>query len=119
MRSTGITFPTMKCDVNVCKAACCYNVPMNKSYLSVYRKKIVNPVIRVETMGDKVVPITNNDLGKNKCPFLTEKCKCNIYKSRPDVCVKFGTGDGFLNCTYLTGIPIDESKIKKLLYGLN
>lgn len=98
-----------KCNVKECHAACCYNVPMSRGYLSAYRKKIVNPILRVESEGfdDVVIPWTNNDSEKNKCPFLRSDCRCNIYQSRPNICRIFGDGklSRFLNCEYITGVP--------------
>lgn len=93
----------MKCNIKECKGSCCYNVPIDKSYLSAYRKKIVTPVIRkMDAGGNMIVPITSEDLDNNKCPFLTDNYKCNIYESRPDICRKFGTGKHeLLSCAYL------------------
>lgn len=93
----------MKCNTKICKSECCYNVPMSKSYLTAYRKKIVTPVIRLMDAGKNVVvPVTSEDLNNNRCPFLTENYKCNIYESRPEICRKYGTGTHrLLTCEYI------------------
>lgn len=93
----------MKCNVKVCHGACCYNVPMDKAYLSVYRKKIVTPVIRkMDVGGNVIVPMTSEELDSNKCPFLTDNYRCNIYDYRPQICRDFGTGKyKLLSCFYL------------------
>lgn len=101
------------CDISVCHARCCYNVPIPKGYLSAHKKKIVNPILRVERLGEheslggeNVMPFTSEDKDKNKCPFLREDCKCNIYSIRPRVCRDFGTmGDvnNYMRCSYLSG----------------
>lgn len=108
------------CDVSKCHAACCYNVPMEKGFLSVYKKKIVNPVkglgmyedmdktaYRRTKMGNwgraSYLTITNGDPAENKCPFLRDDCKCNIYEHRPAVCRRFGVtpGEPLLHCEYI------------------
>lgn len=114
----------MKCDVKRCKAACCYNVPLEKGFLTAYKKKIVNPVIELKAFTKKenavnfksvmerpqYLMITDKDIKKNKCPFLRDDFKCNIYDSRPALCRKFGTSDErFLNCSYLSGHKTDNS----------
>lgn len=88
----------MRCDLKRCQAECCYNVPIPKKMLSAYRKKIVNPVIRVVDAGrsgkvekmDFVIPQTDEEITKNKCPFLRKDCRCNIYPNRPYLCRIFG-----------------------------
>lgn len=96
-----------KCKTNVCHANCCYNVPLDKKLIGAYRKKIVNPIIRYsDEFGDAnvVLPITDESLAKNKCPFLRADCKCNIYLQRPQLCRMFGDNgkiSKFLHCRYL------------------
>ena len=122
-----------KCNVKLCKAACCYNVPLPKGYLSAYRKRIINPVLKIEKQPkevgadvglgrDIVLVITNEDISKNKCPFLREDCKCNIYDIRPHICRIFGTTPNvrFLNCEFLSGIPnkIPDSELAESLLQL-
>lgn len=109
----------MKCDISKCKGACCYNVPIDKTYLSAYRKKIARDVIRLEQYSDDtVLPITNNDQSKNACPFLNEKFRCNIYNVRPKVCRLYGDGDYLLNCEFLTGIKLDAEMVMNSLLHL-
>lgn len=94
-----------KCNVKICRAACCHNTPIERGYLSAYSKRIANKVLEVVPMADDVVvPITDYDMEKNKCPFLNEHYRCNIYDVRPSVCRKFGVDTGeskFLRCKFL------------------
>ena len=85
----------MKCRLNKCHACCCYNIPFADGELEKFADKIVNPVVYTEPLGPALVAFTveiNNilDIDKNKCPFLRDDYKCNIYDNRPDVCRKFG-----------------------------
>lgn len=114
-----------KCNIAECKAACCYNVPLEKGYLTAYRKKIVNPVIKMAAYSETLegydktktplgraqyLMITDNDGNKNKCPFLRADCKCNIYENRPPICRRYGFSDErLMNCEYLSGHPTDMS----------
>lgn len=97
---------SVKCDVSRCHAGCCYNVPMPKQLLSAFHKRIVNLVLYKEHLnGDMILPYTDNDVNKNKCPFLTERFKCNIYEYRPEICKKFGIGaHPLLHCSFLSDI---------------
>ena len=88
-----------KCLIEKCKADCCYNAPIPKYLLDTYKDKIVNPVFALfpgpnipSRGGRQVIPATNllNRL-RNKCPFLTKECKCNIYNDRPQICREYGT----------------------------
>lgn len=113
------------CDISKCHAVCCYNIPMEKGYLSAYRKKIINPVIRLDKFQEvdnydrikingqrmQYLVITNDDLNKNKCPFLREDCRCNIYSNRPSVCRKFGVtpDEPALRCKFICGQDPDLS----------
>lgn len=98
-----------KCDVSKCHASCCYNAPLPKNYLSALKNRIVNPVKEIIVIdeecfkGDAMCyPVTDYDPNRNKCPFLTDKCRCNIYDRRPPICRKFGNGtEPLLTCTYL------------------
>lgn len=75
----------------------------------------------IEEVGDNdddmVVAWTDNDIEKNKCPFLREDCRCNIYEMRPHICRIFGDGkgSGLLNCEFRTGKPTDYGFIDALL----
>lgn len=88
----------MKCNVKKCFASCCYNVPFPKGFIELHKDAIINKPLEV-----KEVPRKSKDgceFGEfayvsyfwleNKCPFLTEDCKCNIYNYRPMICRKFG-----------------------------
>lgn len=113
------------CDTGRCHAACCYNVPMEKGYLSAYRKKIVTPVIemlpfrqmedydklKVNGHRPQYVVYTDKDLDKNKCPFLRDDCKCNIYDQRPNICRMYGVtpDEPALRCRYICGKDADLS----------
>lgn len=73
-----------KCDISKCKATCCYNAPLPKNYLTALKNRIVTPVKEVIVIDNEGLkgpemcyPIT--DPMKNKCPFLTDNCRCNIY----------------------------------------
>ena len=88
-----------KCLIQKCKTDCCYNAPIPRYLTDMYKDKIVNPVLGYHEMcnipemgGLQVMPITNllNKL-RNKCPFLTKDCKCNIYENRPQICRDYGT----------------------------
>lgn len=60
-------------------------------------------------------PITDYDPEKNKCPFLTENCRCNIYDRRSPICRKFGNGtEPLLTCTYLVPEEQRESAVNRL-----
>lgn len=110
------------CDVSKCHAACCYNVPMEKGYLSAYKKRIANKVMAIGQWGDEgkdayakrkmgdlgrahYLMITDKNPAKNKCPFLRADCKCNIYENRPVICRRYGQtpNERFLHCGYLQG----------------
>lgn len=104
-----------KCDVSKCFAACCYNVPHTKFTLFTNKKRIVTPykrLIEQEACDNEsrklFLPITDEDLKKNKCPFLRDDFKCNIYNQRPWICRVFGTPpkgerSKFLRCGFLEG----------------
>jgi Fe-S-cluster containining protein len=91
----------MSCHTNICKARCCYNVPLDAQEHLAFADKIVNPIVSVLKLdGRAVVPMTDPYPSKNKCPFLTADYKCNIYEHRPAVCRKFGEIPQ-LKCKYL------------------
>lgn len=108
-----------KCDITKCHAACCYNVPLEKGYLTAFKKKIVNPVIAKKPFGNEknydrektalgrgnYLVYTDKDPRKNKCPFLRADCRCNIYADRPKICRDYGTKKNvmFLHCKFLQG----------------
>lgn len=79
-----------KCRICKCNAQCCYNIPFDSGELDRFKEKICNPVLFTLPMGPAVVPFTDADPNKNKCPFLRKDYKCNIYENRPNVCRKFG-----------------------------
>lgn len=111
----------MKCNVSKCHASCCYNVPLPKKYIFALSKRIVNTVkeiviINEDSFKDEVMcyPVTDYNPDKNKCPFLTDKYKCNIYDRRPPICRKFGNGtEPLLTCTYL----VPEEQRESILAG--
>lgn len=110
----------MKCDISKCHGACCYNVPIDKGYLSAYKKRIARPILHAEKLPDgMVMPFTDNDPAKNACPFLNEHYRCNIYEVRPKVCRLYGTGEKFLNCEFLTGKSISTEDVVNGLLQLN
>lgn len=115
-----------KCDISKCHASCCYNAPLPKKYIFALKNRIVNPVKEImvldnenmknENMKNEIMcyPITDYDPEKNKCPFLTENCRCNIYDRRPPICRKFGNGtEPLLTCTYL----VPEEQRESVLAG--
>ena len=79
-----------KCRTSKCNALCCYNIPFERGELDMFKEKIVNKVLFLLPMHGAQVAFTNEDPGRNKCPFLRADYKCNIYENRPDVCRKFG-----------------------------
>lgn len=111
----------IKCDISKCHASCCYNAPLPKKYIFALKNRIVNPVKEIlvidnENMKGEVMcyPITDHNPDKNKCPFLTENCRCNIYDRRPPICKKFGNGtEPLLTCSFL----IPEEQRESVLAG--
>lgn len=108
-----------KCDISKCHASCCYNVPMPKGYFSVYKKKVITPWKRLIEHGRGnngemlYVAVVDEDFHKNKCPFLRDDYKCNIYDKRPWICRVFGTppkgcNSRFLQCGWLNGLEYDN-----------
>lgn len=102
-------------------ASCCYNAPLPKKYIFALKNRIVNPVKEIlvidnENMKGEVMcyPITDHNPDKNKCPFLTENCRCNIYDRRPPICKKFGNGtEPLLTCSFL----VPEEQRESVLAG--
>ena len=80
----------MKCKVHKCNAQCCYNLAFGDGELEKFADKIVNPVLGTMPFGPGVLALTSKKMDDNKCPFLREDLRCNIYECRPDVCRKFG-----------------------------
>lgn len=109
------------CDISKCHASCCYNAPLPKKYIFALKNRIVNPVKEIlviddENMKGEVMcyPITDHNPDKNKCPFLTENCRCNIYDRRPPICKKFGNGtEPLLTCSFL----VPEEQRESVLAG--
>lgn len=105
----------MNCDVSKCKASCCYNAPLPKSYIFALKNRIVNPILELQVLDEmnQCYPITDYDPNKNKCPFLTDKCRCNIYGRRPEICKKFGNGsEPLLTCYEFAETEKEKQKIK-------
>lgn len=97
-----------KCKVHKCHAACCYNIVLPVGMLEQFADKIVNKVISTGPMPFNpefplsVMVETSNSVRENKCPFLRQDYKCNIYAHRPLICRKFGTGGHpMLTCKYI------------------
>lgn len=106
----------MKCDVSKCNANCCYNPPLPKSHIFALSNRIVNKILELVVLDDTKMcyAITDHNPDKNKCPFLTNKCKCNIYDRRPEICKRFGDGsEPLLTCPDLE----DESRRQEILDG--
>lgn len=109
-----------KCNTSKCHASCCYSVPMPKGFFSAFRKKVITPYKRLleqEMTDDKgqrlYIPVVDEDFNKNKCPFLRDDYKCNIYDQRPWICRAFGTPpkgnkSKFLQCGWLNGLEYDN-----------
>lgn len=80
-----------KCNLKRCKARCCYNIPFEKRETEVFKDFIVNPLLSTHQIAPgAILAITEYNPEKNKCPFLREDCKCNIYHNRPEVCRLMG-----------------------------
>ena len=78
----------MKCKTYKCKARCCYNVPFDGGELSLYKDRIVNPIIVITPVFNRnaLLAWTSKDPMSNRCPFLRADLKCNIYEHRPAIC---------------------------------
>lgn len=92
----------MNCPLEKCKASCCYNVPFPRGFLEDHKGDIVTPYRSVRKTNTYDVPITHPDWEQNKCPFLKDDCKCNIYESRPAVCRMTGE-DLRIPCPFMEG----------------
>ena len=99
VKNINFTAKQKVCNIFKCKAYCCMNAPLPLDLLEIHKKDIVNPVLEISPIG-KVkgeffgIPITNlTDFLNNKCPFLTQTNKCNIYENRPQLCREYGTLD--------------------------
>ena len=90
----------MKCRIHKCKAECCYNMAFMNGELELFHERIITPVIVTLPFGAGVRSFTDYDTLQNKCPFLRQNFKCNIYENRPEVCRKFGEIDR-LQCRYI------------------
>lgn len=108
-----------KCNTSKCHASCCYSAPMPKGYFSVFKKKVITPWKRlvehgIGNNGEMLyVAVVDEDFNKNKCPFLRDDYKCNIYDQRPWICRAFGTPpkgnkSKFLQCGWLNGLEYDN-----------
>lgn len=89
-----------RCKVSKCRASCCYNIPFENNELERFASLIVNPVIGTFPLGGGRVAVTDRRMDRNKCPFLREDCRCNIYESRPEICRMFGEIEP-LPCNYM------------------
>lgn len=109
----------MNCDVSKCHASCCYNVPHTKYTLFTNKKRIVTPYKRLKEHGCNdegrmmYVPVTDEDFQKNKCPFLREDYRCNIYDKRPYICRVWGepptgTKSKIYQCGWRNGTQCDN-----------
>lgn len=109
-----------KCDISKCHASCCYNVPMTKFTLFSNKKRIVNSFTEVMEHGEDedgrklYIPVVSTNFHENKCPFLRDDCKCNIYQNRPHICRIFGEpsekmNSKFLHCGWLEGKECDNA----------
>ena len=78
----------MKCPIETCHASCCYNVPFPLEFIKKYKRKVITQPKRTMSIygGRAEMYMTSEDIDENKCPFLRDDYKCNIYKNRPDVC---------------------------------
>lgn len=90
----------MKCRLSKCKAQCCYNIPFENNELERFHHKIVNPVLAIVPICNLHLTMTSEKLEENKCPFLRQDGKCNIYENRPEICRMFGETER-LPCKYL------------------
>ena len=90
----------MKCKTNICKACCCYNIPFEHDELVRFANSIVNPVLFTIQQGWGAVAFTHENPALNKCPFLRDDYRCNIYEERPEVCRLFGQIEK-LPCKYI------------------
>jgi Fe-S-cluster containining protein len=82
-----------------CKAGCCGLVPVPKKLLQLFSIKVQEfPQETVVVDEHTVIHVTND----GRCPFLNRKSmRCAIYKSRPELCRKFGEErHAFLSCRY-------------------
>lgn len=97
-----------RCKVQICRAKCCYNVPLPIGFVEAHVDRIVNPILISlppmkgrEDMPESQVFFTDCDLSRNKCPFLRHDCKCNVYGDRPEICRRFGESDDpLLKCSF-------------------
>lgn len=119
-----------KCDIKRCKAACCTNVPIPKSHLFAFNKKIVRDLhgyiedSDIPQLGGMIVrPVTDPENKNNVCPFLTANYRCNIYDKRPLVCRMFGEGGhSFLTCDFKNGgdrVTRNHSMQEKIAEGFS
>jgi len=97
-QSNVVSFQKFVYDIEKYQAKCCYNVPIPKNILSKFEDKIVNPIIATKNLGfskklgeRNILPFTDLNPYKNKCPFLTATNSCNIHDDRPALCKFFGS----------------------------
>jgi len=79
-----------KCQTHKCHACCCYNIPFDSGELERFKDKIVRPVLFTDNLFGALVAFTDPSPENNKCPFLRDDYKCNIYENRPEVCRLYG-----------------------------
>lgn len=86
-----------ECNIIDCKAMCCQNI----SVLS--EKEILR--IKNYIKKNNIQPVNRNNIltqeNANKCPFLNEEYKCNIYPVRPEICRWFHCSNYKKNELYL------------------
>lgn len=89
-----------KCDISICKAACCGPVPIQNSVIRKF-KSLINEGSTRTRMGDASLLYHSETL---RCGFLSSEHICKIYENRPDVCRKFAEPnetDIILKCHHL------------------
>lgn len=97
-----------KCRTYKCHAACCFNPPLPIGLVDRFADKVVNRVLYRDVMSisDNVpepseIVYTADNYNDNKCPFLRDDYKCNVYDNRPTICRLFGEKNHpLLRCGY-------------------
>lgn len=87
----------IECNVANCQAKCCQNI----SVLS--KKEIIK--IKNYIQKNNIEPVNRNNVltqkNANRCPFLNENLRCNIYPVRPEICRWFHCSSYKKNEKYL------------------
>lgn len=92
-----------KCNVSICKAACCGFVPIPDALIArfAYLLHPETKITKAPFLPDDVSVCTDT---QGKCGFLTADYKCSIYEHRPEICRIFGDkkhNHPLLKCSYL------------------